>query len=159
MDYSHGGRLGRPNTPLPLLRRQCPLVLKTPQVEGPGTKITSAPVSCDTDLVWGVFCQGSPWLGLSKHFDLQFPCSTWASLFPRPDPRSSGGRRPQKRSRVARSAAPQGASSLDGFEHDGTRERVGDDEVRGELRIGARSFVSLLVEMPQAPRHSCARIR
>src|SRR5262249_14941395 len=30
---------------------------------------------------------------------------------------------------------------LEGFEHDGTLEHVGDDDVRGELRVGARSIV------------------
>ena len=30
---------------------------------------------------------------------------------------------------------------LEGFEHDGTLEHVGDDDVRGEQRVGARSIV------------------
>ena len=34
---------------------------------------------------------------------------------------------------------------LEGFEHDGTLERVGDDDVRGELRIGARTSCHMLV--------------
>ena len=45
--------------------------------------------------------------------------------------------------RVAFPALHQGQCGevVIGFEHDDTLERVGDDEVRGELRVGARSFV------------------
>jgi len=62
------------------------------------------------------------------------------SPFPRPDPHD--------RVEPARAeAVKDGRVSahrrlvLEGFEHDGTLERVGDDDVRGELRRGARSIV------------------
>ena len=45
---------------------------------------------------------------------------------------------------MARSAAP-GGFVLEGFEHNGTLERIGHDDVRGELRVGARSIVPHLV--------------
>src|SRR5215831_10425639 len=64
-----------------------------------------------------------------------------AAGFPSPRPRNAdaGARRSGQGWRVA---PPRRGSSLDGFEHDGTLERVGDDNVRGELRVGARSIVS-----------------
>jgi len=69
-----------------------------------------------------------------------FSSSTAPQAFPRPD---RGTPTPARAEAVgmARSATPQG-SSFYGFEHDGTLERVGDDNVRGELQVGARSIVS-----------------
>src|SRR5215467_3926257 len=61
--------------------------------------------------------------------------------FPRPDPRNAdaGARRSGQGWRVA---PPRRSLSLNGFEHAGTLERVGgNDEVRGELRVGARRIV------------------
>jgi hypothetical protein len=71
----------------------------------------------------------------------EFLCSTWQAVS---SPRPTIEWRPARAEAVKDGAQrhPARGSSLDGFEHDGTLERVGDDEVRGELRIGARSFVS-----------------
>ena len=79
-------------------------------------------------LGWGTFSPG------------HFSSSIRAAGFPSPRPRSAdaGARRSSQGWRVA---PPRRGVSLNGFEHDGTLERVGDDGVRGELRVGARSIV------------------
>jgi hypothetical protein len=66
----------------------------------------------------------------------QFLCSTWQP-FLRPDLSHPHRRRAQKRSKDGRVSAHR-RLVLEGFEHDGTLERVGDDDVRGELLRGAR---------------------
>src|SRR5215831_17572905 len=95
-------------------------------------------VTLKVPLVWGGFCQGSAARVLSisrprvSLFDLA------GSFVPT---RTSA-------SRARTEAVKDGCVSahrrlvLEGFEHDGTLERVGDDDVRGELRVGARSIVA-----------------
>ena len=116
-------------------------------------------------LVWGVFRQGGAPRVLSifcagPFYEPQQPLSSVqgrsgsctflkrpislvrpaAQAFPRPDrgtltpARAEGGQ-------GWRVAPPRRGLSLHGFEHDGRLERVGDDGVRGELRVGARSIV------------------
>ena len=68
-----------------------------------------------------------------------FSSSTAPQAFPRPD---RGTLTPARAEAVkdGRVSAHR-RLVLEGFEPDGTLERVGDDGVRGELRVGARSIV------------------
>jgi len=69
-----------------------------------------------------------------------FSSSTAPQAFPRPDRQVLTPARAEAVKDGAKRHPARGLS-LNGFEHDGTLGRVGDDEVRGELRVGARSIV------------------
>jgi hypothetical protein len=75
-------------------------------------------------LVWGFFCQGSR--AGARVSLLHAPVSLFdlAARFLAPTHDQVRSRRAQKQSRMARSATRR-SSSLDGFEHNGTLERVG----------------------------------
>jgi hypothetical protein len=66
----------------------------------------------------------------------QFPCSTLDSPFPRPDPRDRAEAGARRSGQGWAHTPTRKGLVLDGFEHDGTLGRVGDDDVRGELRVG-----------------------
>src|SRR5215475_3196972 len=97
------------------------------------------PLAWALPLVWGGFCQGGAARVLSIFLCLSFFVRPGSPFF-RPDPhiRIAGPRRSGQG--WARVSAHR-RLVVEGFEHDGTLERVGDDDVRGELRVGARSIV------------------
>jgi hypothetical protein len=67
---------------------------------------------------------------LSLLFSRQFPCSTWIARFLAPT-HTIGGPARAEAVKDGRALAPTEGSSLDGFEHDGTLERVGMTNSRG----------------------------
>jgi hypothetical protein len=64
-------------------------------------------------------------------FSRQFPFSTWIARFLAPTHTIGGGPARAEAVKDGRALAPTEGSSLDGFEHDGTLERVGMTNSRG----------------------------
>jgi len=93
------------------------------------------PVRFSTDTLYGAdFVKGVP-RGAYRYFSTSVSLFDLDNPFPRPDPHGMrGGRRAQKRSRMARSATREGLV-LDGFEHDGTLVVVGMTKFEGSPRV------------------------